>query len=289
MNIKLPPYESIKEPKLTFHPTRLEDRDAHPLRGLVTYGPYSRSLINNVVDPIRLAFIVPHNTRGAINGLLAELKSSHKPRERRAYLVDYPGFSQVFGLNIVPAHESTWIRLPEQLGQDLAKSPLPHLLLAEHLTRAISSLQTNRTAFDVLLIYLPADWQDCFYGGENDEFDLHDYIKAQAAAMAIPTQIVLETSALTYSCRASVMWRLGIALYCKAGGVPWKLAGSHPETAYIGLSYSLRPTESNDPRFVTCCSQVFDSDGAGLEFLTYDTSWSIYRRLSAGEGYKVSK
>jgi hypothetical protein len=67
------------------------------------------------------------------------------------------------------------------------------------------------------------------------------------------------------------MWRLGIALYCKAGGVPWKLADNDPETAYIGLSYALRFNEVGHVTFVTCCSQVFDSDGAGLEFVVYET------------------
>src|SRR6185437_12541852 len=43
-----------------------------------------------------------------------------------------------------------------------------------------------------------------------------------------------------------------------------------PETAYIGISYAVRPVESDRPRFVTCCSQVFDADGAGLEFVAYD-------------------
>jgi hypothetical protein len=40
--------------------------------------------------------------------------------------------------------------------------------------------------------------------------------------------------------------------------------------AYIGLSYAVRPIESERPRFVTCCSQVFDEEGSGLEFVAYD-------------------
>src|SRR3546814_19338438 len=70
------------------------------------------------------------------------------------------------------------------------------------------------------------------------------------------------------------MWRIGLALYAKAGGVPWKLADVEPDTAYIGLSYAVRPVETDKPRFVTCCSQVFDADGAGLEFIAYDADAS---------------
>jgi hypothetical protein len=57
----------------------------------------------------------------------------------------------------------------------------------------------------------------------------------------------------------------------EAGGVPWKLAETPVGTAYIGLSYAIRPQPLDGGRFVTCCSQVFDSDGAGLEFLLYET------------------
>jgi hypothetical protein len=48
------------------------------------------------------------------------------------------------------------------------------------------------------------------------------------------------------------------------------LAETDPETAYIGISYAVRPPDSNRPRFVTCCSQVFDAEGSGLEFVAYD-------------------
>jgi hypothetical protein len=82
--------------------------------------------------------------------------------------------------------------------------------------------------------------------------------------------LVREDKALAYPHRASVMWRIGLALYVKAGGVPWKLAETDPETAYIGISYAVRSPESDRPRFVTCCSQVFDAEGSGLEFVAYD-------------------
>ncbi|MEC7291151.1 MAG: SIR2 family protein, partial [Pseudomonadota bacterium] len=94
-----------------------------------------------------------------------------------------------------------------------------------------------------------------------------------------------------YPHKASVMWRIGLALYAKAGGVPWKLADSDPDTAYIGISYAVRPVESDKPRFVTCCSQVFDGDGAGLEFVAYDANEVDVQRdnpfLSRNEIFRV--
>lgn len=271
-SIALPAHGLLREPELLFHPSRSSDTDIHPLRGLLRHGPYSRSLISNVIDPIQVGLIVPPNTRGVIRHLLEELSSPQRPRERLKYLPDYPGFSEVFGINVKPAPPSAWIQLPDDIDNRIADAPRPYTVLAEELTKAIKTIWNGgRQECDVLLIYLPDRWQAAFYGLEDDDFNLHDHVKAVSAQLKVPTQIIQEESALTYPCRASVMWRLGIALYCKAGGVPWKLAGSLPETAFIGLSYALRPKKSKGARFVTCCSQVFDSDGAGLEFLTYDT------------------
>src|SRR3546814_2020047 len=106
-------------------------------------------------------------------------------------------------------------------------------------------IEAHRTAFDVLFVYLPERWAAAFRGVEDD-FDLHDHLKAYTAAHAIPLQIVREGRALSYPCKASVMWRIGLALYAKAGGVPWKLADVEPDTAYIGLSYAVRPVERSE-------------------------------------------
>lgn len=305
----LPTHSWLPEPDLLFHPTREKDRSAHPLWGLIEFGPYSRALINSVLDPIRVATIVPHNESHRIDRLLRELEMQHKPRERYAYLPQFLGFQRVFGLRVVRASSNATILLPPSLDGDLVNSINPHHLLTSAITQAVSSLHAVRGEFDILLVYLPGKWRSCFYGRDGEDFDLHDYLKAITATLGIPTQILLEESALTYFCRCSVMWRLSIALYAKAGGVPWKLADSDPDTAFIGLSYALKPHNGNVSRFVTCCSQVFDADGAGLEFIAYDTdelymerdnpflsrsdmrrvmarSLALYQRRHAGRGPK---
>lgn len=267
----LPGHSRLKEPDLLFHPDRQEDRDPHPLRGLVRFGPFSRSLVNPVLDPIRIAAIYPNGFRGRVRALLREFEQRHFPRERKNYLIEFPGFTRVFGLRLTAAREQAHIELPASADSEILNSERPHLRLADLLTNTINRLGAFRNEFDVLMIFLPDNWEPGFYGSGNDDFDLHDYLKAISAARGIPSQIVREASALNYPCRASVMWRLGIALYCKAGGVPWKLADAEPETAFVGLSYATRFSETGEVTFVTCCSQVFDSDGAGLEFVAYET------------------
>jgi len=254
----LPGYDRVPEPNLRFHPDREADRDVHPLSGLLRFGPYSRSLISAVIDPIRIATIYPAGFRKRVDRLFSELEQNHAPRERKNYLPAFPGFARVFGLRAVQAPDDLQLELPVVADREVIGSTRSHLRLAEILIKAINQLLAFRNEFDVALIFLPDKWSAAFYG-EVDDFDLHDYIKAVNASRGIPTQLLQEASALSYPCRASVMLRLSIALYSKAGGVPWKISDTDPDSAYIGLSYALRSEQTGKRRFVTCCSQVFDA------------------------------
>ena len=267
MNSQIAPHIWLPEPELSFHPTRSEDRSRHPLRGLLKFGPYSAGWIP---DPIRVATLAPADEGQHLYNFMKDLKLKQEPKERKDYLPEWPGFHSVFGVHVQAASRNCRIELPKKIDADLDNSQTPHVVLAENLVRAIHNLDARRSDFDVLFIYLPKRWEPGFSGGTEEDFDLHDHIKAATAVRGMPVQLVREDSALAYPCRASVMWRIGLALYTKAGGIPWKLAEADPETAYIGISYALRPIESDRSRFVTCCSQVFDAEGSGLEFVAYD-------------------
>ena len=288
MTSEIFPHVCLREPKLSFHPDKTSDRDIHPLKGLLRFGPYSRAL---VPDPIRVATISPAGESNRLFDFMRQLNSSARPTERVDYLPEWPGFHRVFGLQMRGASRTCHIELDAALEDEFRASASPHVVLADRLVRAIQSLDSRRTEFDVLFIYIPSRWERGYYGGPNEDFDLHDHLKAMTAARHMAVQLVREDKALAYPDRASVMWRIGVALYVKAGGVPWKLAETDPQTAYIGLSYAVRPLESERPRFVTCCSQVFDAEGAGLEFVAYDAHEVEVQRdnpyLSRAEMFRV--
>jgi hypothetical protein len=115
------------------------------------------------------------------------------------------------------------------------------------------------------MIYLPDKWRAVF---EYEGFNLRNSLKARLAPRGIPVQIVKESS--WQRDRAQVMWGMSVALYAKSGGIPWKLADSDKDEAYIGLSYAMKST-SDGQAYTTCCSQVFDPDGTGFEFIAFDT------------------
>jgi len=266
MTSEIQPHIWLPEPILSFHPDRDADRDVHPLRGLLRFGPHSAGL---VPDPIRVATIAPAGDGPKLYEFMKEINVAYEPRERKDYLPKWPGFNSVFGVRMRAA-SGCHLELEAALEREFDESPTPHVVLANRLVRAIQNLETRRSEFDVLFIYIPLRWSRGYTGGASDDFDLHDHLKAVTAARRLPIQLVREDKAIAYPDRASVMWRIGLALYAKAGGIPWKLAGTDPETAYIGISYAVRAQQSERPRFVTCCSQVFDAEGAGLEFVAYD-------------------
>ena len=184
----------------------------------------------------------------------------------------WPGFRQVFHVSLAPADASAQVSLSEKLDLELAEAVSPHEHLAGALVGGLRSLVMVRDRFDVVVFYLPPRYRSFFENRDRD-FDLHDTVKAVAAEVGLPTQILTQ-DAMTYRCRASVAWRLGTALYAKGGGVPWKLDTRRPpldpDTSYIGLSYALRRGSGGRTIFVTCCSQVFDSDGGGMEFVAHE-------------------
>jgi hypothetical protein len=265
-------YWRLAEPQLAFDPNDQAQTTINPLAGLAAHGPFSARSWTTRQQPIRVALLAPKADLAPLRRQLNELVRPQKPTERTSYVPPWPGFQRVFGIDLAPAAEAAQIGLGPTLDQELAAASLQHRRLAELLIDGLRRLITVRNWFDVVVFYLPPRYSNLFQD-PDDDFDLHAVVKAFAAQHGLTTQIITER-ALRYRCRASVAWRLGTALYAKAGGTPWKLdtrqAPLNPATAYIGLSYALRSSHDRSTSFVTCCSQVFDADGGGMEFVAYD-------------------
>lgn len=264
---RLPPHRVLVEPLLKFGPGAAGGVSPHPLRGLLEHGPYSRGSFGDV--SVRVAIITTTQLLQRLRKFLGSLRQQHEPSDRRKYVPTYPGFQQVYGIDLVPAGDSATVLLDG----NLADTGDGHQAISAALSSAIRSLEGVRASWDVLVVLLPASWQRWKVSADG-AFDLHDQMKASSAPLGIPTQLLWEDSALSFRYKCSLAWRLSIALYAKAGGTPWRLyREDYADVAYVGVSYAIRGGTRDG--FVTCCSQVFDADGGGMDFVAYDIGEGI--------------
>jgi len=259
-NSKLSLYKQIAEPVLLFDKGGV---DTHPLRGLVAYGPYGKKY--DYLSEINSATLSPPGLTQRLDKLLDELNGVHEPKEAPDYYPTYPGFSNLFGISIKRPSDSLKLELP--LSANEAADSSNYYQLATLIVDSIASLVAQRANFKILFVYLPKNYERCFL---LENFNLHDFLKAKSAPLGIPIQIINDR-ALTRNCRANVMWGLSVAAYAKSGGIPWKLNDMNKDEAYIGLSYAMKKLPNGNMEYTTCCSQVYDPDGTGFEFIAYDT------------------
>lgn len=110
------------------------------------------------------------------------------------------------------------------------------------------------------------------------ELDFHDWLKANALTYGVPLQVIWPSTYDESKClpqrahrkeksrlqdEATRAWNLHIALYYKAGGVPWRICRSATDlmTLYMGVSFY---KALDNERLLTSMAQVFNERGEGV-------------------------
>lgn len=269
----LPSFFMLDEPMLAFAADQLSATHVHPLVGLENFGAFDQVSFQGYVPELRVALVTPTSRRRPVGELLAGLNKVHAPKQRQdAYVRPYPGFERIFGVKLRSADKDLHIAWPDAFPL-LGRGVQPAEKVRSALRQALSQLSLSRDRFEVVVVHFPDDWMRYL---RNREFDAHDELKALGAQFGIPTQVIND-KALRFDYKSSLSWRMAVALYVKAGGTPWKLTrvpGVPNDTAYIGLAYAIRRA-SETAHFVTCCSQVFDIEGGGMQFVAFEANDAI--------------
>lgn len=112
---KLPPFTLLDEPCLAFSPSNATQVDVHPLRGLVSYGPYSKGSFGGYTPRVRIATVGPASAFKRRGELMLSLRNPHRPSDRSEYVPEYPGFEALFQVGLESAPAEAHVKWPEHL------------------------------------------------------------------------------------------------------------------------------------------------------------------------------
>ena len=125
--------------------------------------------------------------------------------------------------------------------------------------------------------------------------DLRHALKARALNAKLPIQIatrnLLEDTARGQDA-ATRAWNFSVGMYYKAGGVPWRLPQTGPETCFVGISFHhFRTTRRHIVQ--SSLAQAFSSEGEGFairgEGVPAEPGQSRNVHLSEEQAYNLAK
>lgn len=243
-----------------------EVSDVHPLRGLLSNRPWDYDLTSSGLSPkVAVAVIAPRRDSRVVQTFLATLNQSAQPGSTEAdYLLEFPGFSKVFGLPMVCAQpsDSLWKYLDDSVGGNSMEGAKA---LADKICRALDAIRAVQLG-TVAVVYVPARWENYeVVSTDNEQFNLHDFVKAYAARVGQSTQFIKERTANTQQpCR--VRWWLSLAIYAKSLRTPWRLESIDEETAFVGIGYGIDYGAALGSHVLLGCSHIYSARGEGLQF-----------------------
>jgi len=252
-------------------------KDTHPIRGIVHNQPFDFGLTQKgLASSIRLGVVCPRREAVRLSNYLNGFMQRQRPqRANPEYLLEYPGFNRAYGIPLEIPHpdDSGWATCAEPESADPTAGARE---LAEKIIRSIDELMAAYAPHEVL-VFFPERWSTLKgFRTENERFDLHDFVKAYCVQRGISTQF-LEEKTLANKEQCSVRWWLSLALYVKSMRTPWVLESLDPDTAFVGLGFSVDPAAPRGRHVVLGCSHIYSGRGEGLQFRLSKIENPIFR------------
>jgi NAD-dependent SIR2 family protein deacetylase len=261
----------LPEPELEFSPKHVGMNDVasdfHPMRGLTKNSPYDSAMTGVLFDnKINLAVICPDNEGAEFSKFLKlEVVKISANKVNEDYLIDYPGFFDVYGvsLNVPEVNAENWFTCPEPIVKNTLQATA--FGLRDKVINRIDQSLKNEIK-KVLVIYIPNRWLPyTSFHIDNEYFDLHDYVKAYCAEQGVATQFINEDT-IKSNLKCQINWWLSLSYYVKTLRTPWILQNLDKNTAFAGIGYSSRDNGEDDGNIVIGCSHIYNSQGQGLKY-----------------------
>src|SRR5438093_3237986 len=228
-----------------------------PKVGLRLHGPLDHNTKRRQFKEVRLGLICKEPKR--ICGFLAKLDSNFK--EQKLGDKEYDGFERVYRVPLkIPPEDYALAITQEEINKVL--SPNPSFESAVNLfdSKIQEFHDSMRGKYDVLVIQIPADFS--ILDNPERSLSLHNSIKVLTVRRSIMSQVLTE-KAMKYQYDCENMWNLSVALYAKAGAVPWQLREFTGTNCFIGISYGIKKTEKGQT-ILSGLAEIFNSFGENV-------------------------
>lgn len=270
----------LDEPSLIFSNSQADGfvQDSHQLRGILRNQPFDYGLTKSGMLPnVSIGVICPANHSQKFSHDLSSLHQQVTVDSKREYLLNYPGFSQAFGLPLN-------LPKPNQRGWHYCSEPDPNVntksganFLRAEIIKKIESLASSVNP-NVVIIFIPNSWKLWeSYDEPGESFDLHDFVKAYCVQKGISTQFIREGT-LSKSYKCEIVWWLAQSIYTKSMRTPWVLKEIDDETAFVGLGYGHDYSQGRGKHVILGCSHIYGSNGQGLKYKLSKIENPIIRR-----------
>lgn len=294
------------DPALLFGEGRL---GADPKLGLRLYGPCG-NVNDQPIARVRVGIIGTGQTIQLAQDWLARCRETVEPLQKADPLLfpSFPGMTDPQGFNCSLEFPD---RLAEKLApgevakcteagnRDAAVEAMTQLI-----RERLDALKDQDCPPDVVLVALPEEVRKAAGGGrrpmrrsrttpatpqlelelsflderrpepESKSRTLHRAMKAEGMRVGLPTQLAWPTTFTGGEGRqddATRAWNFCTALYYKAGGIPWRVAGLAKNTCYVGISF-FRPLGTSGV-LQTSMAQAFSDRGEGIVLRGSSFEW----------------
>lgn len=241
------------EPQLRFK-LGVQETIIDPKVGLTLHGPLDYNTKRRSFKQIRMGLICKEFD--TVVGFLSKLNNSYP--YQKVGDKPYKGFEKIYKIPLrLPEADETVLISDAQI-EKAQRSDDPLTGISQLYEAKIQEFHDKlRGRYDVLVIQIPQELG--IYDRFQKSIPLRSIVKASAIRRNIITQI-LTRKALTYQYDCDNMWNLSVALYTKAGGVPWKLWEFTNTNSFIGIAYGIKKTP-NGQTVLTGLAEIFDEFG----------------------------